>query len=256
MGRVLNRVMALILAAAALPGCGKSLDSSAAADFEKAQRAFEAAQSPTEYLIAADLFQKVVERGIESGAVYYNQGNAFLRGGKKGHAIACYRQAERYLPRDPQLAANLQAARAEVRVQKSRSLVDDLFVWQSWISYPAKVQLSLATGFITLVLGMVSLRRPMSFGKSLAWSGLVLTALFSGSAFYDWYRFDYQLHGVVVAEEAVARKGNADGYEPALSAPLTEGTEFLVLEQRGNWYLVQLPAGQVGWLPRSAVVVY
>ena len=45
-------------------------------------------------------------------AVLYNQGNAWMRAGATGRALAAYRQAQRYRPRDPYLAANLQNALA------------------------------------------------------------------------------------------------------------------------------------------------
>ena len=48
-----------------------------------------------------------LDRGQISGAVLYNQGNAFMQAGQRGRAIAAYRQARRYLGPDLFLEANL-----------------------------------------------------------------------------------------------------------------------------------------------------
>lgn len=87
--------------------------------------------------------------------------------------------------------------------------------------------------------------------------GTLLVALLSGlSAAYDWYRFDRLEHGVVVVDRVVARKGNASSYEPAFTEPLPEGTEFRVLERRGDWLQFQLPGGPRGWLSSEAAETY
>ena len=78
--------------------------------FQAAQQAFDKAQTPDDFLRAASLYQEILDAGLVSGAVLYNQGNAFLRGGHRGRAIACYRQAQRYRPRDPWLDHNLRCA--------------------------------------------------------------------------------------------------------------------------------------------------
>jgi hypothetical protein len=83
-----------------------------------------------------------------------------------------------------------------------------------------------------------------------------MTFLIGCSAMYDWYRFEQVRHGVVTAKEVTARKGNSESYEPALTASLREGTEFVVVEPRGDWLLVRLTGGQEGWLKSSDVVTY
>ena len=61
---------------------------------------------------------------------------------------------------------------------------------------------------------------------------------------------------MVVVAEATARKGNATSYESAFTAPLAEGTEFVVLEQRGDWFRVQISGSQEGWLATVDVATY
>lgn len=239
-----------------LAGCGKALDPASTAAFQQAQRSFDAAKTPMDFLLAASLFQKIIDQGTESGAVFYNQGNAYMRGGQRGRAIACYRQAKRYLPRDPRLDANLQFALGGESPRAVRPLLELVFFWQDWLSYPGKFQLSAVMAAVTWMLGIAGLFLTPSFWRRAAIGGLAVTFLLGCSAMYDWYRFEQVRHGVVANREAIARKGNADSYEPALTASLPEGTEFTVVELRGNWLLVHLPAGQEVWLKSIEVVTY
>jgi hypothetical protein len=239
-----------------LAGCGKSLSPEAEAAFQKAQKAFESAKTPNDYLLAASLFQKVLDQGTESGAVFYNLGNAYMRGGQRGRAIACYRQAKRYLPRDGRLEANLQYALSNSATPSSGALMEYVFFWQDWLSYPEKFQLSLLIAAMTFALGLGGLFSSQPWWRRAAAITLMITVILGCSALFDLYRFTQIRHGVVTRPEVIVRKGNAESYEPALTAPLGEGVEFRVIDSHGDWLLVRLPAGQEGWLKAADVVTY
>jgi tetratricopeptide (TPR) repeat protein len=239
------------------PGCARTPDTQLVQQFQAAQEAFDAAQTPEEFLRAAGLYQAILDRGCRSGAVLYNQGNAFMRAGQTGRAIACYRQAQRYRPRDPFLDHNLRYALGAKASSKPSSLLDYFFFWQRWISYAAKFRLLAAMALVTFALGLAALlaadRKTLAYA---AWVALAASCLMAASATYDWYRFDAVQHGVVTAEQTVARKGNGQSYAPAFTQPLAEGTEFRVVERRHSWLLIRLPADQEGWVRGDDVVVY
>ena len=83
-----------------------------------------------------------------------------------------------------------------------------------------------------------------------------MTAVFTFSAAYDWYRFDRVVRGVVAADETVARKGNGESYEPAFANPLPEGTEFTLRETRGDWLLIRLEGQKEGWVEKHLMALY
>ena len=201
------------------------------------------------------MYQEIIDGGVASGAVWYNQGNAFMQAGQRGRAIAAYRQAQRYRPRDPYLEANLRFALRNSTLPR-RSLMEYVLFWQNWLSLPEKYWLlGLAAGvaFVLGLIGLLSERRQLS---RLALATLVPVLLLVLSVGYDAYRYRERTHGVVVQPETVARKGDAVSYEPALTGPLEEGTEFHVVERRGDWLLVHLPGGQEGWIEQHAAVLY
>ena len=244
--------LALLLCA----GCARGVDLEMAETFQEAQKTFDQARSADDFLRAAGLYQSILDRGVVSGAVLYNQGNAYMEAGQRGRAIAAYRQASRYRPRDPYLEANLEFALGADSPSGRRPMIEYVLFWQDWLSYPEKFRLAAALSLVTFALGTAALFRHRRLLARLTIVGLALTLLFSFSAGYDWYRFEKLVHGVIVEQQVIARKGNGTTYEPAFTEPLTEGAEFHLIERRGAWSLVRLPAGEEGWLENETIVLY
>lgn len=255
----LTRLTLLGMAFCALPiiGCGSRPSPTAIAKLQDAQSTFDRADGPGDYLRAAGLFQEVINDGFVSGAVFYNQGNAFMRAGRRGRAIASYRQALRYRPRDPELNANLNLALAETGASEAsrKPFLQYLLFWQNWWGYDTKFRLSLFAGLLTLAMGLTAVFFDRRWLKQAALSGFALTAILSISAGYDWYRFESLRQGVVV-EEVIARKGNGASYEPSFDQALGEGTEFTVLSRRADWLLIRLSQTEEGWVPTHSIVEY
>lgn len=254
--------MALSAGLLFLAGCGSGVNLELSQKFQQAQREFDEASSPEEFLTAAGLYQEILDRGVVSGAVLYNQGNALMQAGHRGRAIAAYRRAKRFRPRDPYLDANLRyalGAAAPAGTSASvtgRPLIEYLFFWQDWLSYPEKFQLTAAAAVATFVIGVVLLFVPRKTLKWLAVCGSAVTLLLVFSAVYDWYRFDHVARGVIVHQEVIARKGYAATSEPAFTEALTEGTEFELLQRRDDWLLIRMAAGQEGWVQEDTAVLY
>src|SRR6266704_889866 len=98
---------------------------------ENLTSAFEAANKLYEqgkHSEAAANYEKLIQTGWVSAALYFNLGNALFKSGQIGRAIAAYRQAQQITPRDPDVRANLQFARNQTQgptLAPSR--------WQGWL---------------------------------------------------------------------------------------------------------------------------
>jgi len=237
-------------------GCGSSVDPALYAKFQAAQDRFQRAKDPPQFLQAAATYQEILDAGVVSGAVLYNQGNAFMRASQRGRAIACYRQAKRHRPRDPYVDANLRYALGEKGPGRSKPIIEYVLFWSEWISYHGKFQASLGCAVITFCVSVAGLFVRPRLMKRIATIALCVTIAAVISAAYDWYRFSHLKHGVVIVDEVVARKGDSESYQPAFTQPLGEGTEFQVLDQRSGWTHVRLEGSQDGWVPSRDVTVY
>lgn len=253
--RRLGKLLALTVLLGLLTGCQGSVPLDVEVRFREAQVAMDQAQTPDDFLIAAGLYQQILDRGFVSGVVLYNQGNALLQAGRRGEAIAAYRQAQRYRPRDPQLEANLNYARNnELALQSRRPWAETMLFWQGWLSRGALLHLAGGLAVAAWVLGMLHLARRRPFwGRAalvcLAAACLVVLAL----AYPEWRS---QPGGVVVASEVTVRKGNAHGFPSVLVAPIREGTEFLLLERRDSWLRIRLAGDEEGWIEQGDAALY
>lgn len=246
----------LILTPLVLVGCARAPDLELTQKFQAAELAFAKARSPDEFLRVAVLYQEILDAGLDSGAVLYNQGNAFMNAGQRGRAIACYRQAQRYRPRDPYLEHNLRLALGSEYVAPKPALIDYFLFWQDWISYRGKFEWLALGGVLAFGLGAAAVFYRRRALRTLAVAALALTVVAGVSAGYDWYRFQGRQNGTLTADGVIARKGNADSYEPAFTQPLPQGTEFQVLENRGDWLLIRVVGGKEGWVTKDSAVVY
>jgi len=258
----------LLLLGSLLTGCGSAPDLELSRKFQAAQQAFQQAASVEDFARVAQQYEQISGATFASGAVLYNQGNAWMRADETGRAIAAYRQALRYRPRDPYLTANLHSALTSaggqsIALSAGSPIAGYVFFWQHWLSYPEKFLLTtclLAATLMTLLLSQVAggwkrvqrqiLWRRLSFALAAA------CLLAAASTCWDWYRFDQTTYGVVVADQAVARKGNSETYEAAFNHPLSVGTEFVVLEQRKDWLHIAVGDSATGWLRRRDVQTY
>jgi len=245
-----------ILSVVLCAGCTRGIEADLTATFEAAQQAFEEADRPEDFLKVAAMYQEIIDAGVTSGAVLYNQGNALMRAKQRGRAIAAYRQAQRSRPRDLDLDASLRYALGGEAPAAHRPVLETLLFWQDWLSYGEKFSAAAAAVVATFALGVSAVIRGGRVWKRLALAGVAVSCLLIFSAGYDWYRFDCIVHGVTVQPKVVARKGNALSYEPAFTEELGEGTEFRLVDRRGDWLLIRLAGSQEGWVPEDAAVLY
>ncbi len=83
------------------------------AGIEKLENSPTAAKADFQSSVAA--YRAVIaDRGVESGPLWYNLGNAYMMSGDTGRAIAAYLRAQRLMPTSQSLAANLAGVRTRV----------------------------------------------------------------------------------------------------------------------------------------------
>lgn len=244
-----------------LGGCGEAPDLEVSKKFQDAEQTFASAANADDFARAARLNEQIGSAGFVSSTVFYNQGNAWMRAGETGRAIAAYRQAQRYRPRDPYLEANLRNALAvsgsSADVLPETGIAGFVFFWQNWISYREKFVVTtvlLAATLLLLLLAQLA-RRWLVLRRCGIVAGLT-TIIFAVSAAWDLHRFDGTLHGVVLSKSTIARKGNAESYDTAFKDPLGRGAEFVVQEQRPGWIRAQVGDAGSGWLSERDVIVY
>jgi len=225
--------------------------------------------------------------GRNNGFLLYNIGNTYLRLGDVGRAILHYREAQRFIPADPNLRQSLRHARSlrrdRIGTDAAGSVLRLVFFWHyAWPLHLRVALFSAAANFLWLlallhalgaVLGTVA-ALPKRFARLREWlagtgtrqyvrrriatavlAGAGVVAVAAGASVATELLSPGPEAAVIVAPEVTARRGDSDAYEPSFTTPLHAGTELLVLEERNDWLHVALADGRRAWLPAHAVTV-
>jgi hypothetical protein len=235
-------------------------------DAATASKAKDSAAAQRLYHDALEGFESLVNSGVHNGRLHFNIANTCMALDKLGPAIAHYRIAQQLLPADPAIEHNLQTARRLVQVSFKRpassTIVETLFFWHFSTSQAARLRVAMI-GYSIFWLLMLAMIRRSRRTPLLTWTTAIvaLVASAAGSSVAIQHLSQRSSpEGVVIASEAVLRKGNGDYYDPQLVQPLPEGVEFHVRGERNDvqnarWYQIELPDGREGWLHADQVML-
>jgi hypothetical protein len=210
------------------------------------------------YSKAAMRYERIIrDGGIYNGKIFYNLGNVYFRMNDPGRAILNYRRAELYMPNDANLKQNLAYAREKRRDQiedrQEIKILKTLFFWHYDLSKQVRVIAFIISFMLMWGFACVRIFMKRSF---LGWciaAGAALSLLFAGSIMADEISKNKNRPGVIISSEVTARKGNSETYESSFKEPLHSGTEFILLEERGEWLNVELADARTCWVPAKDV---
>lgn len=243
-------ILALALVGAAAAHAAAT-DENPAALFFRANALYSAEQ----YANAIGLYEKILAAGVESGAVHYNLGNSYFKTGDVGHAVLAYERAERLIPSDPDLTANLAYARelsGDAPIESAATRV--LFPLAGRLDTDRMLLLA-AFGWWTALLASAAARLASSFQSALRGTtrvALVLLVVALSSAVYRYQATELPSWAVVTANAEVTVR-----YEPSQSGTAffaaKPGTVLRVLGDRDGWLQVAGRDGRRGWIETASV---
>ncbi len=218
----------------------------------------------TEPETALDYYQKSImylerivnEGGIRNGRLYYNIGNAYFRRDDIGRAILNYKRAAMYIPNDPNLEQNLEFARSRRTDSIEKKQREKVFKTLFFLHYdvPSMVRSAIFSYSFALVWILAAILLFVRRGgiRIALVTACLVSAIFLTSLIVESASLARRPEGVITADEVVARKGDAENYEPSFTEPLHAGTEFVLLTQRTGWWQVELENGARCWLPAGS----
>ncbi|MCK4236034.1 MAG: hypothetical protein KAX38_02870, partial [Candidatus Krumholzibacteria bacterium] len=183
------------------------------------------------YLKSILHLERIVEEGgVRNGKLFYDIGNAYFRLGDLGRAVLNYKRAALYIPNDANLRQNLEHARSR-RIDRVESKErEKVFKTLFFLHYdiPSRVRFmificSFALAWVFAALLLFIKRGGIRLALIIV---SVVSAVFLISLIVEAVSLSRRPEGVVVVEEVVARKGDAETYQPSFTEPLHSGTEF------------------------------
>ncbi len=210
------------------------------------------------YADAAAAYEQVAAGGVGSAPLWFNLGNAWLKAGDVGRAVAAYERARRLAPRDPDVQANLRFAREEAKVEAAppplaARLLVPLAFWAT--SDELLVLASVAWWVLWLLLAAARLWPMQQRGavRGAIVAGLVLV-IAGSAAVWRIGTVDARQAAVVTAGRDVTVR-----FEPSASGTAhfeaPPGTLLDVLAERDAWVQVARDDGVRGWIERSAITM-
>jgi tetratricopeptide (TPR) repeat protein len=243
----------LIVLLASMPAVVALADPAPSVDglFYQANARYQAQQ----YDEAAAMYEDVLAAGVGNTAIYYNAGNAYLKGGDIGQALWAYEQARYMTPSDPDVLANLQFAQALVpmatRVQAPR-----IIQWLSWgrrhTTVLAGLWLIWLWAGVLCCIGWtwwINKRYWFRLGCMLTGLGIVLCGAALGTQTY-WQRTHPR--GIVLRDSVARFAPQRSGTEHFV---LSTGSYIYVRQAEGAWVQVQRSDGRQGWVESDALRV-
>lgn len=213
-----------------------------------------------DYARALEDYLKVVGAGVESGNLYYNIGNTYLKLNKPGYAMLYYERAKRLIPHDSDLKSNLAYARSltgDASAAASEKNIIVRMIERPFSDFSLTKIAILAAIFYFIVILIQALfvflpaiksRFVFPFIAAFCAFGFILTAF--GIRYYEE---KYLEAGVVV------QKGVECKYEPIDKSTtyytLQEGSGIYILKTRNGWRQVRRHDGKVGWVNKETVEV-
>lgn len=197
---------------------------------------------------SAAKYGQILDSGLQSPALWFNDANAEFKAGHLGRAIAAYRHAALLAPRDAEVRANLQFVRNQVGGGPGTE--SRWRIWLGTLSLREWTVLATACFWLTLALLTLGQLRP-AFAprvRGLVWVSFWL-ALFFGSGLAFQGVGHYQRATAVVTASTPARSGPFD--DAQITFTPRDGAELVVLDRHDNWVQVTDQAGHTGWLPRK-----
>ena len=219
---------------------------------------------------AARLYEKLLDSGFINGQIYYNLGNAYYRLGMSGKAIIYYRRAEKLLPRDADIKANINLLKSDFEDKASvRQIPEILRVVCFWYFFLNLNEITAITVYMYLalmasILSVIFIRLQWLEKLIIIFASCLLVLVISlGIKAYSQHGIE---RGVVIADKCKIRYGPGEEYEPKFE--VHEGAEVRIEEKKDKWYRVYVYVDvedlrdvedkkkvefKIGWIPEAEV---
>lgn len=206
---------------------------------------------------AAEGYHAMLKRGVESGALYYNLGNALLKNGQRGEALWAYLKARTLLPRDPDVHANLTYTQSLLGSGVKESIRPPRVV--RWLTLHHRFTTAeLAREWIVLWWCLVACRVGSAWvpGARRAlgaarWLVGTVTAIFLMALVAQTGWVDSAPQAVVIRDQAEVKFAPQNAATTHFTLP--EGAVVFVRGRELGWIQIRRADDRAGWVPEDVI---
>lgn len=211
----------------------------------------------SKYEQAAQVYDSILVSGFESGALYFNLGNAWYKMGNLGMARINYERAAKFLKNDQALEENIELLKLQLvdKIQTPPRFV--LYVWNDMLLelFSMKALSWVVVALLWIMLFIAAIRQfYLKRGKgdrlkALLLTSVILFVLISLLLSQKIFRAETQIFGVVLKPSVTLyAEPSSTGTEVFI---LHEGTKMKIRRRKENWLEIMLEDGKTGWIEKS-----
>lgn len=194
---------------------------------------------------AALQYETILEGGFKNSQIYYNLGNTYYRQGELGKAIVNYRRAERFMPRNADLDANLRLVKGSTEDREFSTeipvVIRRIFFWYFLLNQDELSIVAVSLYVVVMISFFFSIVRKYAWFKRamIGFSIALLVVMVSlGSKIY---REQGVNRGVIIVTKCEVRYGPGEEYEPKFE--IHNGAECVIEDEKDDWYRVYVNVG-------------
>ncbi|RKY32526.1 MAG: hypothetical protein DRP74_02330 [Candidatus Omnitrophota bacterium] len=206
---------------------------------------------------AAKLYEELISKGVLSGNIYYNLGNAYYKMGKTGKALLNYERAKKFIPDSEELSANVSFIKSTLDVEQPEETYSIYQkIWRSIrgaVSVSAWFIISAVLFFsICLILGIGFINYHFRPKSHLISGTLTLIFILSFICFFDAYNSGKNFkEGIIILPEADVRY--SPSYSGVVAFKLSEGMRAQIIRGQDPWTHIRLSKEKSGWVESEAI---
>ena len=212
------------------------------------------------YEKSIEIFEQLVNQGVNDSVIFYNLGNAYYAYGDIGRAVANYNRAAQLDPRDTDIRANLELARSQIAepfVEDDSGFLGVLSgITSGWLNLNETAIIALALWFLAglLLIGLRSVgdqehKAGLRYAIYVVIVVLFVTGLSLVSRLYDEQSSP---EGVVIVPTIAV--SSEPGNEYVTQYHLSSGAEVRISETNGEWARLSTPGDAIqSWIPLETV---
>lgn len=198
------------------------------------------------------------EKGFQNAYLYYNLANCYYHRAQIGNAIYYYRIAHQLHPGFINIDKNLEEARnlveSYVEDKTHDSFLKVLFFWHFQLHPGIRLWIGIISFTILWMIALINLVLRKKFIRTVIVVLAIISSVFILSIVVQYFSEQNQWWGVVVDIDGIeAKKGPGNNYESSFEQKLSNGIEFIILEQKGEWLKIKLKNNEICWLTNSSV---
>jgi len=211
------------------------------------------------YSEAIQSYQKILNGGYRSAAVYFNLGNAYYKTGDMPSALLYYEKAHKLTPGDDDVNFNIQLT--DLKITDKIEPTPEFFItkwWHGFILFLSADTLSmlsvllLMAGFSALIFYLFT--NSLSLKKSSFYAGIVLlicgiVTIFISNRQVHYFNLHHQ--AIVFSSSVTVKSAPGEAAKPLFV--VHEGTKVDILQKNESWVEIELPNGNTGWVASTDV---